>query len=648
MGIPRLTSLLQPYFVPTTIGCSNTDCRSHTQQSNPVVIDGPGLAFVVYYRLLACKPTSLSPIDAQPSYDEIGKAILVFLDGLTHCGLTMYYESYDCSVIIFAETSYSTKIYFDGYLPPHKRSVRTSRLEASLKQMITFRETHRDFQTLGHASISLSVDTKDLLRTSAPVPTKYHGLPTAPFLVPAALDSLRDSQYANLVEIVPGEADPYCAAAARTSDGILLTSDSDLLVYDLGSKGAVAFFNQVELQLCDEMRELYCLSARLAQPYEIARRLDINDLYRLAFELKADSYITVQEAVQRSQKELDPVRRIMFQDFKGEYEDFQVQTSMLQSTETDISPSSIQLLDPRVSELVLQFREAPKSTVNVYLPFLIEDPSRATAWSVSAKLRSFAYSLIASVNSQVKVRDVLEYSRKDNRIIPHDIHLDDQPCLDHFVASLNRRLANVLQRYKTKPKAIMWRVFGMIEVFSWHVESGRIVPSHKVAVKALCGSSGKTTTWQDIQLSAQLQAALYSTRILKQILAHVNARCALETAYLKLQGYLTSLPELKNLIIRPTSLGDFMSDSEISSTFDFIRSSSLVEADKANYAENHDTPIQSSERSYTDANGGDAWITVNVKHKKAKKQGKSSIENRVVSMNPQRPTNNIYGMLPNA
>ncbi|MCJ1472540.1 hypothetical protein MMC13_001189 [Lambiella insularis] len=647
MGIPRLTSLLQPYFLETVIGCSNKDCQSHTHRSRPFVIDGPGLAYVVYYRLLASKPIYVNAVDAQPSYHEIGQAILIFLQNLTHCGLTMYYDSRTSDILTFAETTYSEKIYFDGYLPLQKRSVRISRLESYLKQMITFREKYKLFESASLAVDTSPIDATDLLSLSKPVPSKFRGLPAAPFLVPAVLDTLSTSLYADLIEVVPGEADSYCAAAAGRNGGILFTTDSDLLIHNLGPEGAVAFFDQLELQPCDEMSEHRYLSVRLAQPSGIADKLGIDNLCGIAYELKRDPSLSIQETIQRSKNDMDAVGRRLFQEFKSEYEDFQVQSPTPQHTEQEGPQSSIQLLDPRVSEMVLQCCGSSNATVNVYLPFLIEDPSRAAAWNVSSRLRFFAYSLIAFMEPENKVPDILEYSRRDVRIVPLDIHLNNEPSLLDSAVSLNRRLAIIWQHYKNKSNAVIWRIFGMIEVFSWYIESGRAVPSHEATINMFCGYGGKSTSWQDVQLSAQLQAALYSVRILKQILVHVCSKCAVEDVYLDLQRYLTSLPLLKDLIARPNSFRNAVSESEISSILGFIRSFPRAEAHTAELAGNLEASIQSHQSLHSHANDGDAWFTVDAKHKKRKKHAKTPFESRSGSMLPQKPTNNIYGMLAN-
>ena len=95
MGIPRLTSQLQPYAGSAVLGCKTSQCSEH--QSNllnasekKIVIDGPGLAFHIFYSLLACKSLSLNAFDAAPSYAEIGRGVTAFLEELRLYGLKMY------------------------------------------------------------------------------------------------------------------------------------------------------------------------------------------------------------------------------------------------------------------------------------------------------------------------------------------------------------------------------------------------------------------------------------------------------------------------------------------------------------------------------------------------------------------------------
>lgn len=92
MGIPRLTSHLQPYATSTILGCNIPDCSHHrqNQKERKIFIDGPGLAYHVYYRVLSHRPTVLNAYDAAPSYAEIGQATIALLGELDLYGLLMY------------------------------------------------------------------------------------------------------------------------------------------------------------------------------------------------------------------------------------------------------------------------------------------------------------------------------------------------------------------------------------------------------------------------------------------------------------------------------------------------------------------------------------------------------------------------------
>lgn len=82
MGIPRFAGHLQHYSVSTTLGHKSAhDNDSDTVDPPKFLIDGPGLAYHVYYRL-AHRFNALGAFDALPSYDQIGQAAIAFLSEL--------------------------------------------------------------------------------------------------------------------------------------------------------------------------------------------------------------------------------------------------------------------------------------------------------------------------------------------------------------------------------------------------------------------------------------------------------------------------------------------------------------------------------------------------------------------------------------
>ena len=80
---------LQTLAVPKILGCKTSGCSEHQNRQN-IIIDGPSLAFYINYRILAQRATSTIPLDAIPSYIELEKATLAFLDELQKHGASMY------------------------------------------------------------------------------------------------------------------------------------------------------------------------------------------------------------------------------------------------------------------------------------------------------------------------------------------------------------------------------------------------------------------------------------------------------------------------------------------------------------------------------------------------------------------------------
>ena len=76
MGIPHLVTHLQPYakFGPL-IG--------------DAVVDGPALAYHIYFVCLNNRPSARNAFEAAPTYYEIGATAIAWLDGLVGSGMKM-------------------------------------------------------------------------------------------------------------------------------------------------------------------------------------------------------------------------------------------------------------------------------------------------------------------------------------------------------------------------------------------------------------------------------------------------------------------------------------------------------------------------------------------------------------------------------
>ena len=192
-----------------------------------------------------------------------------------------------------------------------------------------------------------------LFKSKRKLPPSFRGLPPPAFLVPAILDTLRYSKYAAFTTLVPEEADVSCARAARNSGGIILTSDSDMLVYDLGPHGGVAFLSDVQLTgeelIGRQMAFSEILKMSIWRPDAIADRLGLPNLRRFAFEISQDPYLTVTAAVQRAKK---PAKNVdEFQKFVEEYETDSITLGLVprKYENLEMVMSQYQLFDPRVS-----------------------------------------------------------------------------------------------------------------------------------------------------------------------------------------------------------------------------------------------------------------------------------------------------------
>lgn len=109
MGIPRLITHLRPYAVYETVDGSDSGSGNGSGNSRGgnvlppspaqawrrrAIIDGPALAYHVYYAYLApashAARSSMGTALSSTPYRQLGHAALAWLDKLQSCGLTMY------------------------------------------------------------------------------------------------------------------------------------------------------------------------------------------------------------------------------------------------------------------------------------------------------------------------------------------------------------------------------------------------------------------------------------------------------------------------------------------------------------------------------------------------------------------------------
>ena len=88
MGVSHFTSDLSRQGDPVILGRQSPGDNRPSMQS--VVIDGPGLVYYVYYRILSFQPTAPDPLLLQPTPSEVSDGVVFLLSNLLNNGVEMY------------------------------------------------------------------------------------------------------------------------------------------------------------------------------------------------------------------------------------------------------------------------------------------------------------------------------------------------------------------------------------------------------------------------------------------------------------------------------------------------------------------------------------------------------------------------------
>lgn len=468
-------------------------------------------------------------------------------------------------VVLVANLLLRDRIFFDGALPPSKQAVRLERLEKTRAKLEEFWKTYQKSYKITKYSHypSKILSPEQLFDATRPVPLKFKGLPEPPFMVPSVIEDLKlywtrhkarelrlafrkrehagflsffveDSlMFSSVVEVVPGEADVFCARRAGEVGAAVLTSDSDLLVYRL-SKGWVIFFQDIE-RAEDEEQDVYFgpapglieaegvgLTAKAYQYTKIQRRFetaDGPDFTRIIYERLRDSHASLQQLRQRALKTLSATEGSRFEKFRSDY--------CTQGLQDESPKPPHALIDPRLSELVYQYWSSTffssDGKLSVYLPIMVEDPSRACAWTVGAQFRRLAYSILnLSMDPGRRRSEVFEYTRKGRRVVSAAFALCDVPLCTSALKALTETLCIAKEQFSWYGMnwLVCWRTFAFYEV-CLHRQRSQTQQIKQAHIQCFLESGylNNQLTWDDVHLYAQVQCALYSVRILKHLLS---------------------------------------------------------------------------------------------------------------------------------
>ncbi|CAG8392881.1 unnamed protein product [Penicillium salamii] len=496
MGIPYLTKHLLPYAETVFLG-----------SEHEVVIDGPSLVYHVHRRMMGWMDPNCDILDYQPSCDEISRGAIRCCFG--------------------ADSLARHNICFDGALPLAKRSTRLSRIEKSRHRL-----------TVARRNLSLPTASKcrDVLATEPGqvwccrgLPRGRKGLLENPFMVSVVYEDLlhrwsKDAiqteihpditclgetkyPWAAITVMVPGEADVECARVSSLTGCAVLTDDSDLLLHDLGSSGSVMFLDSVQspTRVWDPV-EPQIQGLRIC-PVALSQRLGITNIQRFGFELTKDPHLRFADAIRKSKvegTELSPD----YHDFLREYHHSTDRDSVSRAEQR-------QSMDPRVSELYWQYAlpeiYCSDDSLHVYLGILNEDPGRQCAWGQGRLYRRLGYAALnASRGSQFTA--IHEFVRRGGRIVADQIALDEATLVSDM--HLLRQRLDLARKTFDHSAESFWFLFALSEIY----ETSNTVPSGQQLESFLThGYMEGSTGWADIHLLAQVQAVLYSLRMLQQL-----------------------------------------------------------------------------------------------------------------------------------
>ncbi|KFY47162.1 hypothetical protein V494_00134 [Pseudogymnoascus sp. VKM F-4513 (FW-928)] len=536
MGIPHLITHLRPYSENTNFN------------GKDVIIDGPGFAYHIFHACLAEEPDARNPFEAFPSYKKIGDAAIRWLEELEGFGVEV------------------KKIYFDGFLPTSKKKTRSSRLMNYTKQLALYHEAWPQVIPSGREQQMSKGRRSSMFDQRSSAAVSGH-VPAIPFLVPAILEKLLASQrFQSITSVSPGEADLYCARYVKEHGGTVLTGDSDLLVHDLGTLGSVSFFKDLEVSEQCNIKTIRCCQYT---PALIVERLELNRSYGLksfAFEMIMDPHASLPKLKQKS-KDIKAVTDYpgMYQDFTKEYEALPKEVHVPESTEAN-APKSLRAvlrtLDPRISEYVLQFPQAAEAaerpfpssiqpsengnSVDMFLPFLLDCPSKTSAWEMSTTVRQLAYGVMNLTEPKENhVVAVVEHRRQQKGSRGREWQLPTHDEIEEASTGLVELVENLGKKMPGISDLELWRAVAFHQDLDFSSSTGKQSLGNSI-IESKVGS--KRLSWDTIHFSAQLQGSFYSFRMLKQILevalASQNAE-NLSAVSKRLSEVLGSLPDLQ-------------------------------------------------------------------------------------------------------
>ncbi|KAK7191501.1 hypothetical protein DPSP01_011018 [Paraphaeosphaeria sporulosa] len=496
MGIPGLARRLEAHATRYSL---------EELKGYHAIIDGPSLAY--HAHKLALAALDRGNVSRIPAYTDITFQALRWLRTLE--GINIKVKA----------------ILFDGALPQTKEAERITRTARYNQQANGLRS--------------------NFPATTCPLPTSL-GSVSYSFLAPALREALADSEYAPVTRNVPGEADDWCALQATEEPASLIVSDdTDLLLYDYSPEFRLLFYRDAELWPEPKFKGY--------SPSAICEELGLPNLTSFAYCLTHDSHSPESKLIGEA-KRVDPTSQT-YLDFVKRYTVAPTSEDFFFANRT---VSSLQNLDVRISEFIYQGLNSRLNPI-VYLPFLVEDQHRASAWAHGQDLRAVSYSIFTTDRSRVQ-----EHRRKAQKVSLQEIELYPPQELSVMMQSYARNISAWIEwtAEREVPHSLTWPLFA-IGIVLPELNSA---PSLALWLRVL--NANFDNTWEYIHLTASLHAALYSLRFLKQCIKvwlslHADGSSSLLPIASQIHTDLQSMGPITELFLVPGQARKPQGDQEL-------------------------------------------------------------------------------------
>lgn len=370
---------------------------------------------------------------------------------------------------------------------------------------------------------------------------------------------LQSAEYADSTFVVQGEADPYCVAAAQSVptedfDSIVIFSDdADLLVYRLDENVSVVTFRDLSESAADNGVVWTC---EQYWPAKIAQRASppLIDLIKPAYYMAQDPHLTLDHALRKVAAK-DPADQDEFSQFLATFQTTE-ETKLWDAIKKDANlKAMLAARDSRVSELIYEAEVLASGeqvgALRMYLPFQLDDPARKSAWAVGSDVRIAAYSLLLTSSNSESELSTQEYRRSGARIAATMIETWSSEATNVQLQTLSSHIEKTMaQTAKSQHRPLdHWRYLVMHQTLSDIVTDGYALPTTDEVLQVVTNKEPRK--WHLIHLEAQYQAAYYSLRMMKQILAYVKRssthKMADEELIARLVEQLRDLPRIATL-----------------------------------------------------------------------------------------------------